>query len=185
MDEIYIKKTLNGDTAAFKYFVCAYKDFAFSLSYSILKNKYLAEECVQLAFIKAFENLKAFRGNSSFRTWLGRIVINKSLRQAERQRKEPAPVEEISETEISYVEDSLGNLYEKERRKYITLVFEMLSPQASLALDLFYLKENSIAEIAELTGWSISKIKMTLTRGRKSFYNKLNQLLKTEVKELR
>lgn len=183
MDDIYIKKTLNGDTAAFKYFVCAYKDFAFSLSYSILKNKYLAEECTQLAFIKAFENLKSFRRDASFKTWLGRIVINLSLRQAE--KKEPEPVEEMPENQIAFVEDSLEGLYEEERKKYITAVFEMLPPQASLALDLFYLKENSLQEIAGLTGWSMSKVKMTLARGRKSFYSKLNELLKTELKELR
>lgn len=61
MDNIYIRKVLSGNIDAFKYFVETYKDFAFSLSYSILKNKYLAEESVQESFIKAYDKLGTFK----------------------------------------------------------------------------------------------------------------------------
>ena len=185
MDSIYIEKVLNGDTDAFRYFVNTYKEFAFSLSYSILKNEYLAEESIQESFIKSFENLKIFRKDSSFKTWFGRIVINESLRKAEMKKRETISVDKISESEIEFVEDSLLSIKNKEQKFYISAVFEILSPKESLVLELFYLRENSINEINELTGWSKSKIKMLLVRGRKSFYYKLNKILKTEVKEIR
>jgi DNA-directed RNA polymerase specialized sigma24 family protein len=61
-------------------------------------------------------------------------------------------------------------------------VFDLLQPNESIVLELFYLKEKSIKEIVDLTSWSESKIKMLLLRGRKSFYSKLNKMLKTEIK---
>ncbi len=184
MDSIYIRKVLSGDTDAFRFFVNNYKDFGFSLSYSIVKNKYIAEECVQEAFIKSFEKLKSFKQDSKFKTWFGRIVINESLKKVEAGNREFFSVDEISDVEIQLVEDTLKLIVKKEQRLYITSVFELLSPKESLVLELFYLKEYSMNEIAENTGWSMSKIKMLLLRGRKSFYAKLSEMLKTDVKEI-
>ena len=185
MDSIHISKVLSGDTGAFRYFVNTYKDFAFSLSYSIVKNEYLAEESIQESFIKAFENLKTFRKDASFKTWFGRIVINESLQKVEIKKKETISVDNISESEIEFTEDILKSITLKEQKLYISAIFEILSPKESLVLELFHLKENSIKEIMELTVWSQSKIKMLLVRGRKNFYCKLKEMLKTEVEELR
>jgi RNA polymerase sigma-70 factor (ECF subfamily) len=180
MDNIYIEKVLNGDTDAFLYFVNRYKDFAFSLSYSILKSKYLAEEVVQESFISSFEKLAYFKKKSSFKTWFGRIVINKSLRRI--SKRDILPVEDISEALIKTVEDTIETISKNEQKRLISEVFDLLQPNESLVLELFYLKEKSIKEIVELTSWSESKIKMLLLRGRKNFYSKLNKMLKTEIK---
>ncbi len=184
MDGLYIQKVLDGDTKAFQYFVRQYKDFAFSLSYSILKHTHLAEEALQDSFVKAFENLKSFKQESSFKTWLARIVINESLKLASKENKERLAPAELSENQITAVENSMQTLIRKDQTYYISVAFEQLSSQESLALELFYLKENSIREIKELTGWSESKIKMLLVRGRKNFYNRLEELLRSERKEI-
>lgn len=184
MDSIYIKKVLCGDTDAFRYFVKNYKDFAFSLSYSIVKDKYLAEECIQESFIKSFEKLKSFRQDSKFKTWFGRIVINESLSKMASRKKELFCVDEISEGDIQCVEDTLQSIVKMEQKFYISSVFELLPPKESLVLELFHLKEYSLKEITEITGWSISKIKMLLVRGRKDFYVKLSEMLKIDVKEI-
>jgi len=184
MDGLYIQKVLDGDTEAFQYFVRQYKDFAFSLSYSILKHTHLAEEALQDSFVKAFENLKSFKQESAFKTWLARIVINESLQLASKENKERLVSVDLSENQITAVENSIQSLVRKEQTFYISAAFEQLSSQESLALELFYLKENSIREIKELTGWSESKIKMLLVRGRKNFYNRLEELLRSERKEI-
>jgi len=59
-----------------------------------------------------------------------------------------------------------------------------MSPNESLVLRLFYLNENSISEICEMTGWEKSKVKVTLHRARKSMEEKLNKLLNKEVESL-
>ena len=49
MDDLYVNKVLNGDVEAFRYFVDTYKNYAFSLSFSITKNTYYSEEAIQEA----------------------------------------------------------------------------------------------------------------------------------------
>ncbi len=182
MDSIYIRKVLSGDTEAFRYFVNTYKDFAFSLSYSILKNNYFAEEAVQEAFIKSFEKLASFRKDASFKTWFGRIVINESLRKV--NKKNVLSVNDISEDIIKVVDDTVETLNKNEQKVLISEIFDLLQPNESIVLDLFYLKENTIKEIKEMTSWSESKIKMLLLRSRKSFYSKLSKILRNEMEDI-
>lgn len=184
MDDLYIKKVLSGDYNSFGYFVKTYKRYAFSISYAILKDKNLTEEVVQDSFVKAFRQLKTFRQESKFQTWLGRIVINESLRASKARGIEYVVYDEIPSEAVEVLNDSIESLTQEEQKNYITTVFEYLSTNEALALELFYLQENSIDEITKLTGWSESKIKMLLLRGRRSFYSQLKKILKTEVKEI-
>jgi len=183
-DRFYIEKILSGDINSFEYFVNTYTKYAFSLSFTIVKDKWLAEDVVQESFIKAFNGLKTYKGNSRFQTWLGRIVINESLRVVNQRANEKKVMEDISNCEIEALNISIDSLMAHEQRFHISSVFEKIPPNESIALELYYLKDNSIVEIKELTGWSASKIKMLLLRGRKSFYNHLKILLKSEIKIL-
>jgi len=184
MDDFYINKVLSGDYNSYNYFVKTYKRFAFSISYAILKDKKLTEEVVQDSFVKAFEQLKSFNKEAKFQTWFGRIVINESLRIAKTKVIEYVVYDEIPTKDIRIINDSIKLINEQEQKYYISAVFKLLSPKEAIALELFYLKECSIKEIIDLTGWSESKIKMLLLRGRKSFYSHLKKILKTELMEI-
>jgi RNA polymerase sigma-70 factor, ECF subfamily len=184
MDDLYINKVLEGDNNSFRYFIKTYQNFAFSISFSIIKDISLTEEVVQDSFIKAWKQLKTFRKDSKFQTWFGRIVINESLRAAKKKDNSAAIFDEIPINEIEVLNDSLGAICLAEQRHYIDSVFEKLSPNESLALELHYLKEFSIDEIMQITNWSESKTKMLLLRGRRSFYSHLSMVLKTEMKEI-
>jgi RNA polymerase sigma-70 factor (ECF subfamily) len=183
VDSFYIQKVLSGNIDAFKYFVETYKDFAYSLAFSILKNNYLAEESVQESFIKTYDKLGSFRHNASFKTWFGRIVINESLGKinANRQKENLC---KLSEIEISDIEGSMNRLLNEERKFYIDKAFENLNHEESLVLELYYIKEFSIKEICSMTDWSSSKVKMLNLRGRHNFYAILKDILKTEIKEI-
>ena len=74
MDSLYIDKVLSGDSHAFSYFISNYKDMAFSVSLSIVKNELLAEEAVQEAFIQAYLSLRSFRSSSD--SALGSIKLS-------------------------------------------------------------------------------------------------------------
>jgi RNA polymerase sigma-70 factor (ECF subfamily) len=184
MDDFYIEKILKGDSNSFQYFIKTYKRFAFSMAYAILKDKHVTEDVVQDSFVKAFQGLKYFKRNSKFQTWLGKIVINESLKKARIRAAENIISNNISDVEIEIVNDSINSLLQEEQKLYISAVFEQLSSNESLALELFYLNENSLEEVIEITGWSASKTKMLLLRGRKNFYFRLKRLLKSEIKEI-
>lgn len=185
MDEVYIDKVLKGDHNAFQYFVKTYQEYAYSISFSILKDAHLAEDAVQEAYIKAYKGLRKFRKDAEFRTWLGRIVINESLKKVERNKLESDFIlNDSSYASANEIELALSSLEQKDQKYYITLVFEQLKANESLALELYYLKEHPVAEINELTGWSNSKTKMLLMRGREQFYRKLKHILKSELREI-
>lgn len=152
MDELYVRKVLNGDNEAFRYFVNTYKDFECSLWHSIVKCTYLAEEAVRYSYIKALENLKAFKHNSSFKTWLGHIVINESLRKIAQEKGNTLPLDAISEKEIISINIFLKQIQQSDQKTCISLAFEQLPAETSLVLESFYINDLSIKEIGALTG---------------------------------
>jgi len=184
MDELYIKKVLDGDTDAFRYFVHQYKDRAYTIALSVLKNEFDARDAVQEAYIIAFRKLDKFRGRSTFSTWFFRIVINESLKLSARLKKEkPAGMDSsvVPETGHADIQDTLSR---GERRYFIDRAMQNIPSNEALALTLFYIQENSLEEIRELTGWTVSKVKVLLHLGRKGMYQELNLLLSTEKKTL-
>ncbi len=171
MDEQIIRQVLNGDIEQFRHLISRYKNRSFSLARSIAGSDLTAEEAVQDAFIKAFQNLHKFRGKAKFSTWLYRIVYNESLRKA---RDKHALVtgfeEEIKVDQEPAVEpDAIASLHAEEQKEIINGILDSLRPAESLLLRLYYLEEKSIEEIEQITGLSHSNSKVLLHRARKHF----------------
>ncbi|HDZ40103.1 MAG: sigma-70 family RNA polymerase sigma factor [Deltaproteobacteria bacterium] len=184
MDELYIKKVLDGDIDAFRYFVHQYKDRAYNIAFSVLKNEFDACDTVQEAFIIAFRKLGKFRGRSKFATWFYRIVINEALKSSKKTGKEKF----FTDTRTNSVDpghiEIKDNLSRDQQKYYIGLALQNIPSNEALTLTLFYIEEQTIEEIRQLTGWTESKIKVLLHRARKSMYHELNILLSTEKKTL-
>ncbi len=180
MDDIYIRKVREGDTEAFRYFLKNYKGMAFSLAISVVKDEYEAEEVVQDAFIKAFNGLKSFSGKSKFSTWFYRIVLNEAFGHLRKIKKEPVSFNSDHPYDVAD-ESVLESLQEDEQTHLINEALKKLPPKESLVLRLFYLEEESIKEVCEITGWSESNAKVTLHRARKSMLIVLNRLMKSEI----
>lgn len=179
MDDIYINKIRAGDTDAFRYLVRAYKDMAFSVAISVVKEEYVAEEVVQEAFVNAYKGLSSFTHQAKFSTWFYRIVINVAFQRRKKMKTERvAFVEDYSPEVVD--ESLLLSLQEEEQTYYINEALRKLPANESLVLRLFYLQEESIKEVCEVTGWSESKVKVTLFRARKNMYLVLNQIYKLE-----
>lgn len=185
MDEQYIQKVLEGDVNSFRYFVSTYKDLAFSISVSIVKSELTAQEAVQDAFVKAFENLEKFKGNSKFSTWFYRIVVNESLRKIKQKRLNSVEISEAEhEIPVNENHDSFKALHEVEQKEIINEVLAAMSQTESLLLRLFYLEENKIDDICEITGLNASNVKVILHRARKRFYVLLEKSLKNEIRTI-
>ena len=86
-DQYYIQKVLQGDANAFAYLVDTYKDMIFTLAFKMTKNREEAEEISQDTFIKAYQNLNKFQGDSKFSTWLYSIAYNASLDAIKKNKK--------------------------------------------------------------------------------------------------
>jgi len=184
MDDLYIKKVLSGEVDEFRYFVRKYKDMAFSVAISVVKDENKAAEVVQEAFINAYRNLKKFKGKSKFSSWFYRIVINESFKTIGKQGEEL--LNEMNTADLSHVNfpEIFNTLQEGEQKYYINKSLIKLMPNESLVLRLFYLNENSIREICEMTGWSESNVKVLLHRARKHMKTVLLRYLQKEAKYL-
>ncbi|MDY8136039.1 RNA polymerase sigma factor [Aquimarina sp. 2201CG5-10] len=169
MDDYYIDKVLNGDKQAFRYFVRQYKSIAYNLAMSIVKNTSNAEDVVQESFIKAFKGLRSFKKDAKFSSWFYRIVVNEAFMYL---RKNKIEFTEINEETVRLTSDE-----NKENQKWILVqkFMHSLNPKEALVLNLFYLEEKKITEIANITGWSISNIKVLLHRARKNLQKLLNK----------
>ncbi|TDQ24037.1 RNA polymerase sigma factor [Tenacibaculum caenipelagi] len=168
MDDFYIDKVLNGDKQAFRYFVRKYKNVAYNLAISIVKDTYNAEDVVQESFIKAFKGLQSFKKNAKFSSWFYRIVVNEAFMHL---RKNKVDFVEIDD---QLKKLSSNEIKENEKGLSVQRAMLKLNPNEALVLNLFYLEEKKIKEIASITSWSISNVKTLLHRSRKNIRKLLN-----------
>ena len=149
-----------------------------------MKNEFTATEGVQESFVKAFQNLKSFKGKSKFSTWFYRIVINESIKTITRKGDKYTDIEPDSINHPHVEPLAIDQLKEEEQKYYINEALNKLPANESLVLRLFYLNENHIDEICEMTGWTNSKVKVLLHRARKKFEVILERKLKGEAETL-
>jgi len=83
-----VQAAKQGDVSAFEQLVKRYDRNIFRIAQHITQNREDAEDVVQDAFLKAYENLEQFQGNSKFYTWLVRIAVNEALMKLRRRRPE-------------------------------------------------------------------------------------------------
>jgi len=186
MENLYLQKVLEGDISKFSYFIEKYKDMAFSIAFRIINNREDAEEIVQDSFLRAFQSLKKFRFDSKFSTWFYRIVVNNSLSKLKREKQDTRniDIDKVSDSIIENVESVYKGLIQADQQKFINYALGELCIEDRLLLTLYYLNENSIDEIAEITNISQQTLKMKIHRARKKMYIVLEERLKSEIHNL-
>jgi len=185
-DQIYIEKVLFGDASSFSFLVESYKDMAYTIALKIVRNPEDAEEVAQDSFVKAFQQLQTFKGNSKFSTWLYTIVYRTAISKIRKKKLEVTDIDEyvIENHSIDFSFPQLDLLKAEEQKKYVTLAINALAELDALLITLFYLNENTFDEIIEITGLTKTNIKVRLFRARKKLYKELSKILKTELKTI-
>ncbi len=184
-DQHYIQKTLDGEIRAFSVLIERYQDFVYTVVVRILKVREEAEEIAQDAFLKAYESLPGYRGESKFSTWLYSIAYRKALdRLRKNNRMKPVElIEEITEGGIETIENALSYLEQAERNKTIERCIGELPEQDAAIIMFYYFEELSVKEIAEITELSADNIKIKLHRSRKKLFTLLKQFVLPEISE--
>lgn len=178
-----IERVKKGDTSAFRLLVEKHKDVSFSLACSILKDENDAEDALQESFIKVYKNIKGFRYNSTFSTWLYRIVVNTCITQAKKQQKQQLQesINSRNNPEVYHCETGFEKLVSSERTAIINKVLDTIKSDEALLLRLYYLSELDLHEIMKVTGFKESKIKVTLFRARKNILKELQKIFGNEL----
>jgi|WetSurMetagenome_2_1015567.scaffolds.fasta_scaffold62867_2 RNA polymerase sigma factor (sigma-70 family) len=184
MDENCIHRILNGDPEAFRQLIAKYKDMAYSIAMSVVKDEFYAEEIIQGSFLIAYNKLATFKGASKFSTWFYKIVINESFKLAKKHKAEFVDFMDAPPEISDEIDNAILKLEVDDQKYFINEALKKLSAKESLVLRLFYLDEDSIEEIAGITGWSSSNIKVVLHRARINLRYVLSEIYKFDKKVL-
>jgi RNA polymerase sigma-70 factor (ECF subfamily) len=173
-----IDQVLAGNSHTYALLVNHYKNYAFTLALNVLNNRAEAEEAAQDAFVKAYHHLKSFNRQSKFSTWLYRIVFNTSVSY---KRKRKLPYQPIERNHVGIRAEAETNLEKGDKKKFIIEAMTTLNEADRLALTLYYLKEQTLEEIAEITGMQANTVKVRIHRARQRLADELTRRLNKEA----
>lgn len=182
-----------GNAQAFTELVKRYERKIYRIAKNITQNDEDAEDVLQDAFLKAYEHLSGFQGQSRFYTWIVRIAVNEALMKL-RKRKgdrfvsldEPIDTgEEEVKREVAVWEGNPEEQYSKEElQRILNEAVETLKPDFRTVFTLRDIEELSTEETAEALGISIPAVKSRLLRARLALREKLTRQFKRKGEDV-
>jgi len=170
-----VAKVLNGDRQAYALLVEEYKTPVYSLAYRMTGNSQDAEDLAQETFLRAFNQLFRYDTKRSFFTWLYtislNIIRNHLKKNSNRRRDDFRQGEKISGTgefddkRFTSQESQVIDEWHKEREEELESCLQKLSPELRELMILRFYQGLPFEAIAEITGLSLSAIKMRVYRG--------------------
>lgn len=181
-DEDLVARSKNGDIKAFEELVCRYERKIYTVAYRMMGNYDDANDLAQEAFLRAFQSIGGFRQESSFLTWLSRIVTN--VCRDELRKRYRISVESLDQEvclgdieikkQIAASEPGPDEIYEKiELQQELQEIMATLSPEFRLALVLRDVQGFTYEEIAEQLECSLGTVKSRISRARNYMKEKL------------
>ncbi len=183
-DVALVARARDGDLQAFETLVRQYDRQVFRIAQHITQNKEDAEDVVQDAFLKAYEKLNQFQGNSKFYTWLVRIAVNESLMRLRKRRTgKMVSIDEDVETEEGSMPRDLADwgpdpeqMYgQSELAEILRKTIQGLPPGFRVVFTLRDVEGLSTDETAEALGLSVPAVKSRLLRARLQLRERLSR----------
>lgn len=164
----------NGVASAFETLVSRYERRIYRLAWNITQNDEDAEDVSQDAFLKAFQHLATFQGNSRFYTWLVRITVNQALMKLRKRRRREVSLDDPVETEDSLMPREIEDwgpspetrFGQVQLGRYLAAATAELSIGLRVVFQLRDVEELSIEQTSEVLGISKAAVKSRLLRAR-------------------
>ena len=188
-ESVLLGQAREGDTHAFAELVRRYEGKIFRLAQHITQNREDAEDVLQETFMKAYEHLDQFKGDSKFYTWIVRIAVNQALMKLRRRKtdKSVSLDEQIDTGEDTVVreiaawgEDPEEHFSREELGQILDTAIQSLEPPYRSVFVLRDIEDMSTEETAEALGLSIPAVKSRLLRARLQLREKLTRFFKRE-----
>jgi RNA polymerase sigma-70 factor (ECF subfamily) len=179
-----VKLAQRGGMTAFEELVARHRDKIYARAYSMMRNEDEALDLSQEAWVKGWQRLAQFQGDSSFVTWMTRIVINLCLDQLRKQKRQRAESIEMLDEESGGVErympvnnpNPTAGLERTELRKRIDRALGQLSAEHRTVLVLHEFEELEYKEIAKRMDCSIGTVMSRLFYARRRMASLLASL---------
>jgi RNA polymerase sigma factor (sigma-70 family) len=180
-DDAILREFKKGNTSVYKELINKYKPYVYAICMSLIKNREDSEEITQDVFVKIYYSINKFKGKSSLKTWVYKIAYNASMSLLQKKNKQFLVYDDTHSEPEEDESNHYEFLFEKSDREIKIEILKRsmveLKPIEALVLNLFYLKEQSINEICEITSLTNSNIRVVLHRGRSNLLKKCNSKL--------
>jgi len=186
-EDALVTQARDGDARAFSELVRRYEGKIFRLAQHITQNREDAEDVLQETFLKAYEHLDQFQGNSKFYTWIVRIAVNQALMKL-RKRKSDKSVsldeqvdtgEDTIVREIAAWDPNPEQRYSSEElNSILDSAVQSLAPPYRAVFVLRDIEDLSTEETAEALDLSVPAVKSRLLRARLQLREKLTRYFK-------
>ncbi len=177
----------SGDESAFAEIMRRYSPRVFRYASRFFRQRNLVEDAAQEVFLKAFTELGSFEGRGSMEGWLTRITTNTCLNMLRGSKRRPElTASDLTEDESTWLDDQMGHLAAERHRStersivaadLAGRVLGTLPPDDQLVLTMMDGEDASVKEVAKLTGWSESKVKVQAFRARRRMRAAVEKLL--------
>src|ERR1039458_8680548 len=183
-DRTLVQVAQQGDMAAFEELVTRHRDKIYARAYSMMRNEEEAVDLSQEAWVKGWQRLRQFQGESSFGTWMTRVVINLCLDQLRKQKRQRTESIEAMSEESGGVERQMpvvtvnrtAGLERGELRQRIDRALGQLSYEHRTVLVLHEFEEMEYKEIARTMACSIGTVMSRLFYARRKLAVLLSDL---------
>jgi RNA polymerase sigma-70 factor (ECF subfamily) len=177
----------DGDERAFEEILRRYSPKVFRVAGRFFHQQAAIEDAAQEAFLKAYTQLSSFEGRGSLEGWLGRITANQCINMLRSAKRRPeSTVSDLTDRDESWLDyqmsgDSTDRFQSSERGRdaadLAEKVLSELSPEDRLVVMSIDGEQVPVKDVAEMTGWSESKVKVRAFRARRRLREALEKLL--------
>lgn len=177
-----IQQAQSGSLEAYEELVQLYQDRVFTHCCHLANNYFDAQDLAQDVFVQAFRNIRSFRRESDFGTWLHRIAVNMWINHCRKNRKtvvvsldEPVTVgDNALHRELAASQDTPLEILERsESSQILHQALDHLPPDFKIALVLREMEGYSYEEIASILGCSLGTVKSRINRARKALLKEI------------
>ena len=177
-----------GDESAFEEIMRRYSRRVFHYASKFFRQRSLVEEAAQEVFLKAFTELDSYEGRGSMEGWLTRITTNTCLNLLRSSKRRPELIaSDLTDDESAWLDNNMATAaterHKSNERSLVAAdlagrVLETLAPNDRLVLTLIDGEDASVKDVAEMTGWSESKVKVQAFRARRRMREAVEKLLR-------
>ena len=161
-DENLVTMSQAGDNEAFAQLVRKYSPDAYRTAFMVLRDRDEVEDVVQESFLTCYRKIDSFRMESSFKTWLYRIVVSRCYDRLRKLNRENATLNKITLNS----NNEIGDINGLESRLDLREVIMGLKPEHRLVLTLYYGMDFSVQKVADILDVPAGTVKSRLNSAR-------------------
>jgi RNA polymerase sigma-70 factor (ECF subfamily) len=184
-DQLLIKEIINSNSPrAYRFLVEKYENKVFTVCMRILRNREEAEEAAQDVFVKGFKILNTLKDHTKFPNWILKIAYTISIDRGRLKSIKKTDINQVNETVHQHLDTPFELASLENRKEILTRIINKLEVQEAAVITLFYLQDKPVKEISEITGMTLSHVKVKLYRARNSLRLMISREFKHEINDL-